>query len=480
MVTPNVAVPTPRNRKLAGWIKEKALIPVLVFVVGIVVLDPIKGWWSGPHAYKIYLVGKQENKEIAKIFSGFKLGSKLDSLKIDDVDVVVEEIEDDRNAPDVAKELAARDDTLLVIGHVYSQRTIDALPVYMGASPAIPLIATKETNPDLLRLVPACAKGISDCPLIQMSPTDDEQASDAVDFALKKLRAQNQAASRRFLIVKQDNDADNKSYVDYLTSRYQGLLARPEYTQQGSVLVGTVNIVDANSYVQIITTVQTLKPDCLLFVGQFPAAQQFLSAFQDVSKGLSSQPIIMLPDAAINPAILEKGFGPIASVYATYPLSSSQYAEPDSILGRDAYAIIREIVKDVGPHRPILLGTTWKYRLRRLLQMHRVTDARSALDIVMIAGVKASRTFVGPTNNEYRFVSPYRRVGAKFHVWNIQDKQIMDVDEMDGKVTEAPTVGKTFTSQVTQPAEMRGRTVNSSSRASNFESLARSNSPTMH
>jgi hypothetical protein len=436
MAAPNVGVPSPPNRKFTHWIKEKALIPVLVFVVGIVVLDPIKEWWGGPHAYKIYLVGKQQqNKEIAKIFSGFKLGSKLDSLKVDDVDVVVEEIDDDKNAADVAKELAARGDTLLIVGHVYSQRTIDALPVYMQVDPPIPLIATKETNPDLLRQVPACAKGISDCPLMQMSPNDDEQASDAVDFALKKLTAQNQAMSRRFLIVKQDNDSENKSYVDYLTNRYQSLLARPEYTQQGAVLVGTVNITDANSYVQIITTAQTLKPDCLLFVGQFPSAQQFLAAFQEPSKALSPQPIVILSDAAINPGILDKGFGTATNIYATYALSSSQYTEPDSILGRDAYAIVRELVKDVGPHRPILLGTTWKYKLRRLLQMHRVTDARRALDAVMIAEVKASRIFVGPTNNEYRFVSPYRREGAKFHVWNIQDRKIVDVDEMDGKTT---------------------------------------------
>src|ERR1700722_9974486 len=412
MAAPNPAVPSRPNRRLARWIKEKALIPVLVFVVGIVVLDPVKEWWGGPHAYKIYLVGKQQqNKEIAKIFSGFKLGSKLDSLKVDDVDVIVEEIEDDKNAPDIAKELASRDDTLLIIGHVYSQRTIDALPVYMQANPPIPLIATKETNPDLLREVPTCAKGISDCPLMQMSPTDDEQALDAVDFALRKLRAQNQTPSRRFLIVKQDDDADNKSYVDYLTNRYQSLLARSEYTQQGAVLVGTVNIIDASSYVQIIATVQTLKPDCLLFVGQFPAAQLFLAAL--FSPALSPQPIVMLPDAAINPGILDKGFGALTNIYATYPLSSSQYSEPDSILGRDAYAIVRDLVKDVGPHRPILLGTTWKYTLRRFLQMHRVTDARRALDAIMIAGVKASRTFVGPTNNEYRFVSPYRREGAK-------------------------------------------------------------------
>jgi hypothetical protein len=60
--------------------------------------------------------------------------------------------------------------------------------------------------------------------------------------------------------------------------------------------------------------------------------------------------------------------------------------------------------------------------------MHRVTDARRALDIVMISEVKASRIFVGPTNNEYRFVSPYRREGAKFYVWNIQDKKIIDVE----------------------------------------------------
>ena len=54
-------------------------------------LEPIKEWWAGPHVYKIYLVGKQQqNKEIAKSFSGFKLAKfyvwNIQDKKITDVE----------------------------------------------------------------------------------------------------------------------------------------------------------------------------------------------------------------------------------------------------------------------------------------------------------------------------------------------------------------------------------------------------------
>jgi hypothetical protein len=129
----------------------------------------------------------------------------------------------------------------------------------MQAQPPIPLIATKETNPDLLKKVTWC-KGPLDCPLLQMSPTDDQQAADTINFAFRWLRPQNQVKPPvRFLVIKQINDA-NKAYADYLTDRYESLLSSASYIARGAVHAGTVNIVDAKDIAQTMGTIESMEP----------------------------------------------------------------------------------------------------------------------------------------------------------------------------------------------------------------------------
>src|SRR5579885_1338974 len=78
------------------------------------------------------------------------------------------------NAQRIAADLAARDNTLLVVGHISSTQTKQALPAYLQkARPPIPVILTTETNPHLL------PPKISDeiyYPVFRLSPTDDAQA----------------------------------------------------------------------------------------------------------------------------------------------------------------------------------------------------------------------------------------------------------------------------------------------------------------
>lgn len=430
----------PRSAKqLLTRLAEKIIVPFLLVIVGIVFLDPVKDWWIGPKQYKVYLVGSEKSQETKRLFRGVNLGSKLQTLQIDDVDIVVEDV-DDKGSTSVstAKDLANREDTLLVIGHVSSQRTIDALPIYMQAQPPIPLIATKETNPDLLRKVSGC-KGPLDCPLLQMSPTDDQQAVDTINFAFQRLRPQNQSKPAvRFLVVKQINDA-NKSYVDYLTDRYEGLLSNVAYTGRGAVHIGTVNIVDAKDIAQTMATIESMEPSCLIFVGNFAIASQFLGFFQEKFPDAKTRPLVMLSDASIDPRVLKEGFGALDNVFVTYPLSSVEYRETESILGRDASAIVQELVRRAGSHRPMTNTDNWQYGLRRALRMHRVTDARRALSSALEEIVRTGDAVTGPTNNNYSFSFPFHRKDAKFHVWQIKQREVMDVDQMD-TVATAPII----------------------------------------
>jgi len=418
-------------KRMLTRLAEKTVVPFLIVIFGIVFLDPVREWWIGPKQYKVYMVGSEKNEEIKRLFRGINLGSKLQTLQIDDVDVVVEDVDDQgANSVPTARDLAGRNDTLLVIGHVSSQRTIDALPVYMQAQPPIPLLATKETNPDLLKKVDWC-KGPLDCPLLQMSPTDDQQAVDTINFALRRLRPQNQSKpSVRFLVVKQINEA-NKAYADYLTAKYETLLSSPSYISKGALHVGTVNIVDAKDIAQTISTIESMEPSCLLYVGNFIIANQFLGLFQEKFPEPSTRPLIMLSDASINPQVLKQGFGALDNVFATYPLSSAEYRETESILGRDASSIVQELIRRAGPHRPMAKIDNWKYEIRRALRMHRVTDARRALSAALEEMVISGDAVTGPTNNSYSFSFPFRRKDANFHVWQIKQRGITEVDQMD-------------------------------------------------
>jgi len=100
---------------------------------------------------------------------------------------------------------------------------------------------------------------------------------------------------------------------------------------------------------------------------------------QTTDQGNRQAPVILLCDAAVSPEILSRGFLDLPNVFVTYPLSSSEYRETESILGRDAFSIVGGLVAKAGHHRPLRLAGGWGYGLRRILRMHRVKDAREAL-----------------------------------------------------------------------------------------------------
>ena len=99
------------------------------------------------------------------------------------VPVKFEEIDDAGDpalARTIANSLASKPETLMVVGHVSSSNHEEALPVYMNAEPQIPVILTTETNPHIL---PASADPDEEFPVFRLSPTDDDQAKSAYQFA---------------------------------------------------------------------------------------------------------------------------------------------------------------------------------------------------------------------------------------------------------------------------------------------------------
>src|SRR5437764_611976 len=149
--------------------------------MGLVIITRLTGLFTGPDNYLIYFIGPLGgDNSLVKMENIFR---KAAARLIDGVPIKFEEIDDSGDpgiAQSIATRLASSSDTLMVVGHVLSSTTKEALPIYMKADPQIPVILTTETNPQIL---PARADPDQDFPVFRLSPTDDDQALSAYEFA---------------------------------------------------------------------------------------------------------------------------------------------------------------------------------------------------------------------------------------------------------------------------------------------------------
>jgi ABC-type branched-subunit amino acid transport system substrate-binding protein len=408
--------------KGASLVKKIALQFLLV-IIGIVVFKPLEAWWLGPNPYKVYLVGRTANQEIKKMFRTIQDDSALALLKIDGKDIVVEEVNDDGSpgrAQEIAKRLTSLPDTLMVIGHVMTQSTMDALPSYMAADPKVPVIATRETHPDLLMHVvsPKCEDKDVYCPLMPMSPTDTDQADIAIGFAISTNH------SRRFLIVK-DNVPRNEDYAANLSNAYTNMI-----TDKHVEFVHKFDVVDEVSRTEAAKQISQLAPDCVLYVGPVENARLFLGSLSPLLAHQARQPLIVLSDSAIGDQLLETQ----TPVYATFPLSGQDYKTIDNVYGDDAFSLVSELVKDVNDWH--LLPQVAKFH--HYINMHRVGDARAA--IIRAMEYNANSGAVYDTRHGKFHYQKYTLLGVHFHVWQIRSGKITEVDGQDPDSSPVKTV----------------------------------------
>jgi branched-chain amino acid transport system substrate-binding protein len=430
-----------KRLKAAGDIVGKIFLQFLIVVVGIVIFDPIKAWWVGPAKYTIYLVGWTENDEVQKMFRAIEDDVALAHLTIDGKEVIVAEESDGGDpaaAGKLATELARRDDTLLVIGHVLTQSTLSALPSYMAAEPPVPVIATRETHPDLLKKVPNCKDPQVYCPFMPMSPTDTDQAQTAVEFALSR-------NSRKFLIVKA-NKPRNEEYAANLVEAYQDLIR-----EKGGDLVATTPVTDQVTLDTLFDQLDRYSPDCLFFIGPVETAAQFLRSYTDriTSKAAVKPAVIekaprlmMFSDSAVGAGLLtaEARFAESMpppndariSVFVTFPLSGEEYRAINNVYGDDAVALVRQLLKKVEDEK-LLSKTSW---LRHLISMHRVRDARRAVIHAMEANAKDNTVYDTP-HRKYQYFAKYSLHSLHFHIWRIEGQKTTEADVQDGSISSA-------------------------------------------
>lgn len=427
---PALPAETPKHevqkRRDGRRIAKELLLQFLIVIVGIIVFDPIKSWWLGPEKYTVFLVGSTGNSEIKKMFRTIQDDSALAHLKIDGKEVVVEE-RDDEGEPDkankIAEDLSVRSDTLMVVGHVMTASTMKALPVYMATEPQIPLIATRETHPELLKEVTHQDCQQVYCPFMPMSPTDADQAKQAIDFAKKE-------GWDSFLLVRypkrRSGGPRNAEYADNLTQGY-----KDEIEKHSGTLVKELDVYDGVSLDDAFGIIEKFKPKCVLFVGPVDNARVFIAALSQRIKEPKNQPALLFSDSAVDDGLLNTNM----QIFATFPLPAEDFRSINSVYGDDAFALVSALIKQVEQNRKVE-KQSW---FHHVINMHRVKDARMAIIEVMRDDVANNLPIYRSQNRVYQYVEKYRLMNIHFHVWKIENQKITEV----GDVESAPT----FTTQ---------------------------------
>jgi ABC-type branched-subunit amino acid transport system substrate-binding protein len=415
-----------------GALAGKIVLPLFMVIVGLVVFKPIEDWWSGPDVYKVYLVGNKNDSETQRIFRSIQGEAALAKLKIDGREVDVEEKDDKGNitvAKEIANHLVTGSDTLMVIGHVFSQRTKQMLPAYMAATPQIPVITTRETLPSLMGRVEYCYKPGRYCPLISMSPTDVDQARSIVDFAESQ-------GAESFLILRED-DENNGDYIHGLVKGIRENIVE-DRNKMGANVTAEVPILDQVSIDAAVDLTYSKHPKCVVYIGNFGIGRKYITSLRQ--KGTKNpetpySPIMVLTDSSVGQDLFMGDIGP---VFASYQLSGEQYLAADNVYGVDAFAMVKQLVRQVDED-PLAFETDWRSSLRHFMNVHRVKDARVALIKAMQTNADSGQPYVGLNGRTYIYVNRYSRQDSYFHVWKVDNHQITEADSHDGWAKPWPT-----------------------------------------
>lgn len=401
------------RRFLLAPLRRFVLIPILMAIIGVVIVGRVTDWWTGPDSYYIYLAGDYRNDPaIAKIFEGF-LGAPCEKSDgeiirdkgVDGVPIRVKCLDDRGDPAEVRRisgDLAHRADTLMVMGHVYSTLTKEALPNYLRqAQPAIPVVLTAETNP---QLIPAKKAGSDYDPVFRLTPTDDEQAAKAAQFAIDN--------AKQVLWVVEDER--NPVYSKYLALEF----VRRVQEKEGKVVLWSTNM-----SVPPAETLNKLKIDFVFFAGDWSNALILIRQIKRIFPP-HRMPVLFLSDAAVDQQLLKYGGKELdgLSIYLGYPLKAVQFKDSGfELFGKDARSIIDRLLVDTDQHfvEESQVHSRFKYWSMLLLNRHEVEDARAALKSRMMKAVLEERKFAGVLG-EYQFAHNGNNKQAQWRIWEVK------------------------------------------------------------
>lgn len=406
-----------RWSRFARFFVKAVISPLIGAIILTIVVSNVADLWRGPDYYHIYVVGDSAETFVKDIRDKLKESIKGKDLRIDGVKADIKYL-DDQGKPDraqeISSELAKAKDTLMVVGHFLSTQTKEALPNYLEADPPIPVILTTETNPNVFQDETMTNVEEGRYPVYRLSPTDDEQAISAAEYAISK-------GATVFWVVE---DISNRDYTHYLAAKF---IERVQEKGEAVVLWSTIlNIPFEEIY-------EELNINCVFFAGKWSNALILIRQIKALSSG-KKMPIIILSDWAAEQNLIKQGKDDVEKVYLTHPLGAGQgYA----LYGEYAFKIIKILIDEANNKFKEKMREKGRvsYWLKRLLDMHRVKDTRYVLNSTM-------KKFKG---DEYPYCyEPYEfkindkeyyvfqkdgtRENAKFHVWQIKNGQFTEAE----------------------------------------------------
>jgi ABC-type branched-subunit amino acid transport system substrate-binding protein len=316
--------------------------------------------------------------------------------------------------------VAARPDTLMVVGHFSSTATKAALPAYLRAArPKIPVIMTTETNPNLM---PPKA-GDSYDPVFRLSPTDDEQAIVAAGFAMDK-------GARAFLVVE---DQTNPVYSQLLTRTFCDHVLKTSRGRSTPVILRAHDVSTLP-----IEAIRAMGVDWVFFAG---SAQNAVLLARQVKAMQGGRPIqLLFSDASVDQQLAEGGPA-VEGAYVTYSTGADTYNSDQGSgeYGTNAFMLMQQLVGNANDHFAQRAGEMAGvgYQIRRILGLKSVSDARSVLIATMEHAIDNKWTFRLNDRTESKFSSrDVEAVGdaigggmrerASFHVWQICKQKFVE------------------------------------------------------
>jgi ABC-type branched-subunit amino acid transport system substrate-binding protein len=400
-----------RSRKTLAILKSTVLSPLIGSLIGIVIISRLTGIFTGPDNYVIYFVGPLGgDTSLLKMENTFRAAP---AHSLNGVPVKFEELDDSGDpaiAHSIAAQLAKRNNTLLVVGHVLSSTTKEALPIYMNANPPIPVILTTETNPQIL---PSSTDPDQEYPVFRLSPTDDDQAKCAFEFARKQ-------HGTKFWVVE---DAGNAVYSRYLAEKF---LEEAQNNRTAVLLFSSImNLPSAQ-------TVDHLGTEWVFLAGDWRSALTLIRETR--ASGMSGKVRFILSDSSATQELLDNGGPEVEGVYLMHQLKASVFRSNNQgygVYASYALEIIDRLLKKADQRFSELarqeVGAA--YLMRKLLQVHRVSDARAVLDKCMIRSMTSPYRL---SNGEvFRFRKEGTREDARFNVWRIANHQFQDFTESE-------------------------------------------------
>jgi branched-chain amino acid transport system substrate-binding protein len=391
------------------------LAPLLAGLINWIVIDRLIARARGPDSYKIYVIGNVERDDSAaqQIYKQFIAQGDLKTIDGAPIEV---RLEDDQGDPEQARQMAAKiaakNDTLMVIGHIGSTQTKAALPAYLAANPPVPVMLTTETNPNL---TPPKLRSTKRFPIFRLSPNDEQQARSAAQF-LERTRA------KAIWVVE---DVDNPVYSSYLGSEF---IRQVQKSESRRVLLLTDNM-----RLPSVRAFDALKIDWVFFAG---GSDHALVLIRQLQKMYAARPGILLTDASADKDLITEGRSDVEGVYLTYPVRAAQYAK----FGHRIYGAMARDVTDYLIESAVTsdLSFGFSYELRHMLGIRSAHDARILL-AAEIEDAQSSHTRFVLTNPLTNEMSLQFGVGdgdddgtrvdqnAAFDIWQICGGKFRDV-----------------------------------------------------